>query len=391
MSTINYSTLMKCLAEVPDPRNERGRRYEWLYLLGVIVAAMMSGQRSIRGMAQWAMGNRVELIRCLSPRRLVVPSAATLYRVLRNVSVERLEVCISAYTQAIDGEGAMSGTVVTSDGEPLRGQAVDGKTVCGASAHGESVHLVSLVRHESGSVLAQVKVAAKRDEREAASRLLQSRSLAGTVTTFDALHTQVKAAEEVLKHRGHYIMEVKKNQPLLYEAINLAFQAYPPINQEEAAFWAFGHFEYDDKQHGRQEWYRLESTSALNRQLNWPGVGLVLRRICSRRNLKTSKFTNEVHFAVSSLTHELVSLAQIEQLWRWHWTIENRVHYPRDVSMGEDACQLHTGSAPQALAALRNAILSLLHHEGWHYLPDAFRFYAANLQHALHTIGIDST
>lgn len=133
----------------------------------------------------------------------MVPSAATLYRVLRNVSVEGLEACISAYTQAIDSEGAMSGTVVTRSGEPLRGQTVDGKTVCGASAHGESVHLVSLVRHESGSVLAQVKVAAKRDDREAASRLLQSRSLAGTVTTFDALHTQVKAAEEVLKRQVH--------------------------------------------------------------------------------------------------------------------------------------------------------------------------------------------
>jgi hypothetical protein len=45
-----------------------------------------------------------------------------------------------------------AGTVVTKQGEVLRGQALDGKTVRGASAHGELVHLTSLVRHESGLV-----------------------------------------------------------------------------------------------------------------------------------------------------------------------------------------------------------------------------------------------
>jgi len=292
---------------------------------------------------------------------------------------------------AIDGEDGLVGAVVTASGEELHGQAVDGKTVCGATAHGAAVHLVSLVRHESGTVLAQVKVAAKHDEREAAHRLLESSSLTGTVTTFDALHTQVGTAEQVLRRQGHYLMEVKRNQPFLYEAINSAFQAYPPHNREDATFWNFAVFESQNKQHGRMEWRRLESTGALNDHLNWPGVGLVLRRICTRRNQKTGKFTNEVHFAVTSLTHDLVSLAHIEQFWRWHWTIENRVHYPRDVSMGEDACQVHTGNAPQALAALRNAILSLLHHEGWHYLPDAFRFFAANPQKALQTLGAFST
>ena len=46
---------------------------------------------------------------------------------------------------------------------------------------------------------------------------------------------------------------------------------------------------------------------------------------------------------------------------RRHWQIEHRVHWPRDVTRGEDACQVRSGRAPQALAAVRNAVVGLLH------------------------------
>jgi len=37
----------------------------------------------------------------------------------------------------------------------------------------------------------------------------------------------------------------------------------------------------------------------------------------------------------------------------------NRLHWCGDVTLGEDACQLRTGQAPQVLAALKNAVLAL--------------------------------
>ena len=40
--------------------------------------------------------------------------------------------------------------------------------------------------------------------------------------------------------------------------------------------------------------------------------------------------------------------------------IENRLHYVRDVTLGEDASQVRTGAAPQVMAALRNVVLGLL-------------------------------
>ncbi len=44
---------------------------------------------------------------------------------------------------------------------------------------------------------------------------------------------------------------------------------------------------------------------------------------------------------------------------RRHWEIENRLHWRRDSTLGEDACTVGRGQTPQVLAALNNAILAL--------------------------------
>ena len=72
---------------------------------------------------------------------------------------------------------------------------------------------------------------------------------------------------------------------------------------------------------------------------------------------------------------------------RGHWGIENKVHYVRDVTMGEDAGQASRGSTAQALAAVRNALLGLLRHARWTNIADALRTDAVSLDAALQLIG----
>lgn len=391
MIQANYTTFAAQLQGIADPRKKRGQSYEWRYLLIIIASAMMAGERSVRGMAQWASEQAPQLIDYLQPHRQRIPSVATLHRVLRKVPIEVLEGRMSAYMSQIDQDDAGAGSIQTKQGEVLRGQSVDGKSLCGASQHGEVVHLVTLVRHESGSALAQERVESKIDERKAAHQLLNPARLSQTVTTTDALYTQVKQAEQILAGGGHYLMVVKRNQPSLYHAIELAFAALPPINAEEAAFWQFHSHITTDKAHGRLERRTLVSTPALNDYLEWPGLAQVLRRTCQRTQLKSGKTTTHVRFAITSLPRRMVSLPQLELLWRRHWTIENQLHHVRDVSFGEDSCQVHTAHAPQALAALRNGILALLRYEGWPSPPTAFRHFRVNVQHALRLLGAIAT
>jgi predicted transposase YbfD/YdcC len=114
----------------------------------------------------------------------------------------------------------------------------------------------------------------------------------------------------------------------------------------------------------------------------------VLRRTCQRIKLKTGEVSEEVTYGITSLGWQEASAAQVEALWRGHWGIENRVHYVRDVTLGEDAGQIHVGSAPQALAALRNGLLSLLRSKGVTNIADALRHYAASVPDIFALIGV---
>ena len=329
MSNYNYITLMDYLAGMPDPRDRRGRWYEWSYLVTVVTAAMLAGYQTYTDMNAWAMRHADELIECLAPKRRRIPSTSTLRRTVCALDVERLEAAIAGYLQALDSDDAVHGQVQTLIGGALHGQAVDGKTVRTASAFGKTVHLVSIVRHESGVALNQMRVNGRLNEAEAAKRLLSELSLQDTVTTMDALYTGRDLAHQILSSGGHYLMVVKANQPTLFHEIELAFSALPPTTSWEKEFWAFERHISQEYGHGRFDYRLLESTTALNDFLGWPGIQQVLRRTRWHQHLRSGKSSCHVRYAITSLGRDLVSVDQLEQLWRWHWTIENGTHYRR--------------------------------------------------------------
>ncbi len=373
MDAPQYSDLLSALSAVPDPRQRRGQRYSWSLLLTLITAALASGERNVRAIGQWGAEHADELVAALAPPRGRLPSTATLRRALRAVDVTGLEQRLAALAAGlpVESPSPTAGSWV--------GQAIDGKAVRGANRHGANLHLVGLVRHGDGVVLDQVAVAEKGNEITAAPRLLAGRDLHGTVTTMDALLAQRDLAAQIRHQGGHYLMVVKANQPDLYETIDRLFVAPPPPLASDYAAAA----RTVDKGHGRLERRRLERSGALRAYLTWPDAQQVLRRTCRRVSIATGEVQEEATYGVTSLPADTASAATLEALWRGHWTIENKVHHVRDVTLGEDACQVRVGNAPQALAALRNALLNLLRALGWHLIPDALRHYGAYAHRAL--------
>lgn len=109
--------------------------------------------------------------------------------------------------------------------------------------------------------------------------------------------------------------------------------------------------------------------------LSWPGVEqvCVLERV---RRIKGVE-SRETVFAITSLTREKASARRLLELARGHWGIENRLHWVKDVVLGEDACRVRSGRAPQILAGLRNAALRLLHTNKMNNVASALRHFAA--------------
>jgi len=114
------------------------------------------------------------------------------------------------------------------------------------------------------------------------------------------------------------------------------------------------------KGHGRLEIRELWASTQMNEwfEVEWAGMAQVFRL---RRWVKDGdKEREETVYGVTNLPRKKATAARLLSLQQAHWRIENRLHYRRDVTMGEDACQVRITGAPQALAALNGGVLALM-------------------------------
>jgi hypothetical protein len=95
-----------------------------------------------------------------------------------------------------------------------------------------------------------------------------------------------------------------------------------------------------------------------------------------------------VAYAITSVPVEEADAATLLSWCRGHWGIENRSHYVRDVTLGEDASRVRTGSGPQVLAAFRNAAIGWLRLQGVDNIAAALRRNAAQVPKLLRAFGI---
>ena len=97
-----------------------------------------------------------------------------------------------------------------------------------------------------------------------------------------------------------------------------------------------------DKGHGRCERRTLKATTAWNASLDWPGVAEVGQ--VESVVVKIGTTTTEVRSFLTSVPGSEANAGQLLDWVRGRWSIENRSHYVRDVTMGEDASRVRTGS-----------------------------------------------
>ncbi|WP_114149508.1 ISAs1 family transposase [Glycomyces xiaoerkulensis] len=187
------------LDAVPDPRSRRGRWYSLTAILLVCACATVSGATSIDELAEWGQRAEIDLLEAIGIRRHLLrwrrsPSTATIGRVLERLDGDALDAAIGAYLADRHRAATTdSADVPTRRRRPLLAVAVDGKALKGSAHLGrQRRHLLSAVTQGTTVTLAQAEVGAKTGETKHFRPLLVALDLAGTVVTFDALHS-VKA------------------------------------------------------------------------------------------------------------------------------------------------------------------------------------------------------
>lgn len=102
----------------------------------------------------------------------------------------------------------------------------------------------------------------------------------------------------------------------------------------------------------------------------------------------TGKFRTETVYGITSLTPTQASPTRLLSLNRNHWSIENRLHWIRDVTFDEDRCRIRKGAGGQVMAGLRNLALSLLRLAGATNIAKALRHWARQGLRVLRFLGL---
>ncbi len=368
--------LAEVFAMMPDFRCARGKRHSLQALLLLACVAMLAGARGQSGIADWAKNYGEPWRTRLGFTHPKGPSQSTVQRVFARIAVETLaaqlawwmQQVVAAVTSAVGGPDALDG--VAMDGKTLRMSAR-----CGAT----DAHLLSLFSHHLGVVLGEVAVADKTNEITASADLLTMLLLTGVVITGDAMFTQRAIAETIVEEGNDYLLVVKENQPTLHDEIAILFADADAV---------VGVAEQTNRQSQRIEQRRLRASTELVGYTDWPGLAQTLclsRRVTDRQTGDTHE---EIAYAITSLPPHRATPAQLLTLWREHWQIENKLHWVRDVTFGEDGSTVRAGVGPQALAAIRNLAIGLLRLAGETNIAAACRRYAAQPALALTAVGL---
>jgi predicted transposase YbfD/YdcC len=128
--------------------------------------------------------------------------------------------------------------------------------------------------------------------------------------------------------------------------------------------------------HGRTERRTVElwqSLDDLTDAADWAGLTSVIR-VTSYRHLHKGLHLMikkpQVRYYISSLNE---TVEQFAKRIRDYWHVENKVHYVRDVTQGEDASRIRVQPLPNLFALARNLALNLYRHQGFDNMAQAQR------------------
>lgn len=382
--------LIDILAEVPDPRNAKGKRHPLCAILALAVIALMCGYRSYSAIAEWGRTYASDLVKALGFTRAKTPCAATLHNLFKKLDIAQLEAVLTQWS------------VETLESHPVACRrmavAIDGKTLRGSAKQQATVsHLLSVVSHQLGVTLAQKAVNTKTNEIPISTEILSAFDVRGKIVTTDALLTQRHFCKTVRAMGADYVVPVGLNHRQLHHDIHCLFDPPTDINPTQSTFnilqqmhselnQTLDTYQTVDKSHGRIETRCLTASTALNDYIQWPGVEQVFEYSYQRIDLSTGQVKQKTQYGITSLTPTQASAKDLLELRRGHWAIENQSHYVRDVVLAEDASQVRCGVIPQVMAALRNTALAVLRFAGYSNISKTMRYCAAHPQHALNLI-----
>jgi hypothetical protein len=216
-------SIIERLQQVPDYRKRIGTYPLWSLLAIYLLAALCEAPRGSKDLAKFArklsQGQRRALGIRLRHGRYPAPSQPTFWRLLEEISGEKLQQTLLTIQEQLRGPAPKNELI-----------ALDGKE----PKHGGGQSVLTAVCVPSQYYLASAIVDTKTNEIPVAQKLFPDLDLKGRLVSLDALHTQTQTARDiVLDGGGDYLLTAKDNQVKLHQNIQKLLPApqadFPPL------------------------------------------------------------------------------------------------------------------------------------------------------------------
>lgn len=335
--------LFESFKTVKDPRKNINKKHDFIDILFLTISAVISGALGWKDIKEFG-DEKLEWLRQYREFKNGIPVDDTIARVIRLIKPDEFNQCFIDWVNTVRKENNQPQIAI--DGKTLRHSFEDKPA--------DALHSITAWNSTLGLVVAQMKSAGKKNENESVLKMLDVLNIKGAHITVDAMNTQKKIAEKIIKNNADYTMCVKNNHKKLKEEIAAYFHKVRRENPEMIAS-----NQTVEKGHGRIETricHQLRVSEWVSESSEWAGIQSVIEITRERFNLKTQKTESETLYYISS---RYVDIKETAEAIRNHWGVENKAHWVLDVSFKEDDSRIRSHDGAENVAIIRRFCLNL--------------------------------
>ena len=354
------------MQEIPDPRCSRQKAHDCAEMLTCLVMGFLCGRTAIRRSLAWA-AEHIDLLRKYMKLSNGIASAPTISRLLSSIDEEIFSLTFSDWVSQVLNS---CGFHIIIDGKALRAAT--------AKIRDENVpYILNAVEAATEMVIAQLPIDTKTNEITALPELIDRLDVKGNIITIDAIGTQTAIMEKLESLGAGFLLQVKKNQPQMYDDIVRFFEDIKNEAAKEKENPGYqspikeqieksSHYETDEKNRERyehREYTGCNYTGCLQKEEEMPYIQTIgcvcqIRRLIvldkegnditpdiktfvregSIKQPKPGKGdgVNDAVQTVGIVSNRILNAKEIGELKRGHWKIENGLHHVLDDVFRED-------------------------------------------------------
>lgn len=254
----------------------------------------------------------------------------------------------------------------------------DGKAVCSAGGKKATPQFLNFIDGETGVLVAQEEVDCKTNEVPVARRIFDRVAIKNVIITADALHTCRNTARIIEEKGGRFVFVVKDNQKHLLEQI---------LDMPRKAFDQEPYVEIQ-KQSGIITERKIYTSQTDPDNFNFPFVRQVAILHKNVERVTEKEKISETVYLISNLTKLEADPKKLLHINRCHWAIENRLHYVKDYTFGEDNSRIRNHNSIANIVLMISAAVSVFRILNVSSIPAAITFCQLNPTLVCKIVGI---